>query len=177
MKDNIAIIGFMGAGKTTVGKILAARIGWNFFDLDRIIELSEDRTINDIFTYDGERYFRDVETKIILKIISNNKNCIFACGGGAVLRKENMYAVKKKCCIVYLAVSAEEAAARLAGSTERPLVRDGDQKRKISMLLNKRLHYYEKYAEITIGNGSLTPEEAAEKIIDKLRKYGYSIKT
>lgn len=171
MKDNIAIIGFMGSGKTTVGKILAARMGWNFFDLDRIIELSEDRTINDIFDDDGERHFRDVETKIILKTISNNKDCIFACGGGTVLRKENMYAVKKKCRIVYLAVSAEAAAARLAGSAERPLVRDRDQKRKIPELMDKRRHYYEKYAEITIRNVSLAPEEAAERIIYKLRNY------
>ncbi len=177
MKDNIAIIGFMGSGKTTVGKILAARMEWNFFDLDRIIELSEGRTINDIFRDDGERYFRDVETKIIIKTISNNKDCIFACGGGAVLRKENMYAVKKKCCIVYLAVSAEEAAARLDGSTERPLIQDRDPKSKISGLLKKRLGYYEKYAEISIRNETLTPEEAAEKIINKIKEYDTPLKT
>ncbi len=170
MKDNIAIIGFMGSGKTTVGKILAARMDWNFFDLDRIIELSEGRTINDIFNDDGERYFRDVETKIILKTISDNKDCIFACGGGAVLRKENMYAVKKKCCIVYLAVSAEEAAARLTGSNERPLVDHGDRKRKIEELLVKRLPVYEKYAEITIDSEGADPGETAGKIIDIIKE-------
>ena len=79
MKANIAIIGFMGSGKSTVGEVLAERIGYNFFDLDKIIELTEGRTVNEIFLQNKEEYFRDIESKIIRKIIKN-KNCVFACG-------------------------------------------------------------------------------------------------
>lgn len=172
MKENIAITGFMGSGKTTAGKILAGKLGWNFFDLDRIIELSENRSISDIFETDGERYFRDVETKIILKTVKDNKNCIFACGGGAVLRKENMRSLRKKCHIVYLAVSPEEAAARLNGSGERPLIRGRDRKKNISDLLKKRLPAYERYAEIIIDSEDLTPEETADKILDIINERG-----
>ena len=168
MKDNIALTGFMGSGKTTVGEILANKLGWKFFDLDRIIELSENRKISDIFNQDGEAYFREIESSIIKKTISNNKNCIFACGGGAVLKGENMSIIGKKCHIIYLMISPREAAKRLKYSIDRPLLPDKDKEKEISGLLGNRLVLYEKYAEITIDNNSLSSEEAADHIINKL---------
>ncbi len=93
-KENISLIGFMGSGKTTIGKLLAERTGYLFIDLDRIIELSESKTINEIFTCSGEEYFREIESKIIKKVYFNNK-CVFACGGGVILRGENMKLIRK----------------------------------------------------------------------------------
>jgi len=168
MKENIAITGFMGSGKTTVGKILAKKLGWSFFDLDRIIELSEDRKIPDIFTQDGEKYFRKTESRIIKKTIGGNKNCVFSCGGGVVLKGENMGAIGKKCHIVYLMISPQEAAKRLKDSADRPLLLNKDKEKEISDLLGKRLESYKKYAEITIDNNNLLPEKAADLIISKL---------
>jgi shikimate kinase len=168
MKKNIAITGFMGSGKTTVGKILANKLGWSFFDLDRIIELSENKKIADIFSQDGEKYFREIESKIIKKAIINNKNCVFACGGGVVLKGENMSAIGKKCHIVYLMISPQEAVKRLKDAADRPLLLNKDKEKEISSLLDKRLEFYEKYSEIIIDNNSLSPEEAAGLIINKL---------
>ena len=167
MKDNIAIIGFMGSGKTTVGEILAERLEYRFFDLDRLIEVSEGRSIKDIFTEDGEEYFRNIESKIIRKIIKNN-NCVFACGGGAILRRENMRMIASRSDVVYLMISPSEAVKRLSGSTERPLISIEERNKKISELLNKRSSLYLKYAEIIINNEKLTPEEAADTIIKRI---------
>ncbi len=86
---NISIIGFMGSGKSTVGRILAEKLDLLFIDLDNIIELSEESLINNIFDRHGEKYFRDIESGIVRKIYKNI-NCIFACGGGVVNRRENM---------------------------------------------------------------------------------------
>jgi shikimate kinase len=168
MKDNIAITGFMGSGKTTVGKILAEKLGWSFFDLDRIIELSENRKIVDIFSQDGEKYFRETESKVIKKTVSSNKNCVFACGGGVVIKGENMSTIGKKCHIVYLMISPREAAKRIKDSTDRPLLLNKNKEKEISDLLDKRLELYKKYAEITINNNNLSPEETADLIINKL---------
>jgi shikimate kinase len=170
MKENIAIIGFMGSGKTTVGEILAKKLGWSFFDLDRIIELSENRKIAEIFNRDGEDYFRDLESKIIRKTISNNKNCVFACGGGVVLKGENMRAIGNKCHIAYLMVSPREAANRLKKTTDRPLLQNKDSEKEISELLRNRLGLYEKYAEITIDTDISPPKRAADQIKNKLEK-------
>jgi shikimate kinase len=175
MKENIAITGFMGSGKTTVGKILANKLGWSFFDLDRVIELSENRKIAEIFNKDGEEYFRKTESRIIKKTISVNKNCVFACGGGVVLKGENMSAIGKKCHIVYLMISPREAAKRLKDASDRPLLLNKDKEKGISDLLDKRLELYEKYAEIIIDNNSLLPEEASDLIINKLNKKDFSL--
>jgi len=90
---NISLIGFMGSGKSTIGEILAGRLGFIFIDLDRIIELSEEREIKDIFKRDGEKYFRELETKVTGKIYKNKK-CIFA--WGRCSKKKRKYACNKK---------------------------------------------------------------------------------
>jgi shikimate kinase len=167
MKDNIAIIGFMGSGKTTVGKILAERLGFLFFDLDNLIELSEERTIKDIFKESGEDYFRDIESDIVRRII-NNKKCVFACGGGVILRSENMRLITRKSDIVYLMISPSEAVKRLSGSIERPLLPDEDRYKRISDLFKKRSTLYSRYAEITVNNVGISSESAVEKILEEV---------
>ena len=86
---NISIIGFMGSGKSTLGRILAEKLDLVFIDLDNIIELSEKSLIKDTFERKGEKYFRDIESRVFRKIYKN-KIFIFACGGGVVTRRENM---------------------------------------------------------------------------------------
>jgi len=108
MKNNISLIGVIGSGKTNIGRLISNKMNYLFFDLDRIIELSEGRSINEIFKSDGESYFRDIESKIIKKIFSN-KHCVFACGGGVVLREENMGIINKKSQVVFLEISSREA--------------------------------------------------------------------
>ena len=129
-KENISLIGFMGSGKTTIGKLLAERTGYLFIDLDRIIELSESKTINEIFTCSGEEYFREIESKIIKKVYFNNK-CVFACGGGVILRGENMKLIRKNSTVFYLEISPREALNRLKGTSDRPLLQTSDKLRSI----------------------------------------------
>ncbi|MCL4415170.1 MAG: shikimate kinase, partial [Actinobacteria bacterium] len=138
---NISLIGFMGSGKTTVGKILAKRLNFLFIDLDKVIEIAEDRKVSEIFKYGGEKYFRDVESEVIKKIYIN-ENCVFACGGGVVERKENMDFIKKNSIIVYLSVSSGQAFERLKNAEDRPLLGDpsdlDSRKKTINNLISKR---------------------------------------
>jgi len=167
MKDNIAIIGFMGSGKTTIGRLLAHRLGHVFIDLDRVMELSEGRTINEIFEQKGEGYFRDIESEIIRKIVKN-KNCIFACGGGVVVKRENMINMARSCHVIYLRISPSEARDRLAGSKERPLLPEKKRQDAIERIFKKRSGLYCRYADITVDNEGIQPGETVEAIIRKM---------
>lgn len=169
MKNNVAIIGFMGSGKTTIGKLLAERLDYIFIDLDRLVEIAEDKTIKDIFNESGEGYFREIESSITRKII-NNKKCVFACGGGIILKKENMDKITDNCDIVYLKISEKEAFSRLIESTERPLIPEKEKEKEISDIFKKRKELYSKYGEIVIDNENILPEEAVNIIIEKLKK-------
>jgi len=168
LKDNISLIGFMGCGKTTIGRILSEELDYIFLDLDCIIEISEEKKINDIFRNNGERYFRDTESKVIRKII-NNKKCVFACGGGVILRKENMSIIKKNSMVVYLKISAEEAVNRLSGSTERPLISGSNSENRIRELLDKRSAMYSEFADIVINNQGRSPESTCREIIENYK--------
>jgi len=164
MKNNISLIGFMGSGKTTTGKMMADRLGYLFFDMDKLIEISEQRKINDIFKESGEEYFRNVESKILEKVVSN-KDCVFACGGGVVLREENMKIISKNSYVVYLMISPPEAIKRLSGSTNRPLLPDKNRDERIHELINTRSKLYSRYADIIINNEEISPEDTVNKII------------
>jgi shikimate kinase len=158
----------MGSGKTTVGKILAEKTGYLFIDLDRIVELSESKTINEIFRTSGEDYFREIESKIIKKVYLNN-GCIFACGGGVILRGENMDTIRKNSKVVYLDISPREALNRLRETDKRPLLKSNDRSKKITGLMTDRSSLYRKYSNIIIQNEGNSAEYAAEDIIKKLQ--------
>ena len=169
MKNNIALIGFMGSGKTTTGKILADRLGYLFFDIDELIEISEQSEIKDIFSKYGEKYFRDIESKILEKI-SSNKDCVFACGGGVILREKNMNTILKNSNVVYLKISPSEAIRRLSDSADRPLLPDKNRDKKIHELINIRSEKYCKYADIIVKNEGTSPEAAVENIMDRINR-------
>lgn len=168
MKDNISLIGFMGSGKTTIGQILANEMNYLFFDLDRVIELSESRSINEIFKSEDENYFRDTESKIIKKIFSN-EHCVFACGGGVVLRGENMSIINKKSLVVFLEISPREALKRLEDSSDRPLLKENGREATIKNLISQRKILYNKYADIVINNTGISPDKAADLILKKFK--------
>ncbi len=104
MKSSIALIGFMGTGKTAAGKALAERLGKEFIELDALIELKAGKTIPEIFQQDGEVIFRELEIGVT-KEVSQRKNAVIACGGGVVLNKINIDRLRKECLIVYLTAS------------------------------------------------------------------------
>jgi len=166
--ENISLVGFMGSGKSTVGKILAGRLRFIFIGLDKIIELSEEREIKDIFKRDGEKYFRELETKIIRKIYKNKK-CVFACGGGAVKRKENMNVIKNNSTVIYLDISAKNALDRLKDDKNRPLIDVENRKEVIEKLIGKRDRLYREYADIVVNGDKNKPEQTSNEIITRLK--------
>jgi shikimate kinase len=170
---NISLIGFMGSGKTTVGKILAEKLNFLFIDLDKVIELAEDKTISQIFKSGGEKYFRDVESEVVKKIYIN-ENCVFACGGGIVEREGNMDLIRQKSLIVYLYVSPRQAFDRLKDVEDRPILGNSSdmvfRKEIIYKLINKRDLLYKNNSNFNINTDNKNPELITEEILKKLQK-------
>ena len=169
LTKNIALIGFMGSGKSTVGRLLAESLGAEFTDGDTEIERVAEMTVSEIFEKCGEPHFRKLETETI-KRLSAIPNQIFSPGGGAVLNPENVKVLKEHCVVVYLNVSAEEVAERLADDDTRPLLAGGDKLTKIKERLTARLPIYMAAADIAVVCDGCTPEENCGKVIEMLKK-------
>ena len=168
---NIYIVGFMGTGKTAVGREVARSKKWRFLDLDELIELKEKAAIADIFAKKGEPYFRKLEKKV-LKEASAQKNFVVACGGGIVSDKDNINIMKETGIIVCLEASPEAILKRTSGYTHRPLLNVDDPKKQIGLLLKLRAPYYA-LADRAIDTSAISIAEAAGrilKIIPPIRK-------
>ena len=127
LKKNICLTGFMGSGKTSVGQILARMLGVNFWDSDAMLVQKLGMSIKAIFKCAGEEFFRDRETEMLAFLGRKSPgSCVIATGGGAVLRAENLAALRSNGVIVYLDVTAVEACRRLKGTDERPLLQGVD---------------------------------------------------
>lgn len=161
---NIALVGFMGTGKTVVAEELAKRLKMNFVDLDDLIERKEGKKINQIFAEKGEPYFRQVEKEIV-KEVSCQKAQVIACGGGVVLDEGNVQNLKRNGIMICLSARPEIILERTKGYIHRPLLNVEDPKRKIEELLRFRAPFYAK-ADYTIDTSVLTIEKVVEKIID-----------
>lgn len=148
IKNNIVLCGFMGCGKTTVGKALAELLQMDFIDLDLFIEEKEGKTVSEIFARHGEEYFRNAETEAA-RLLGSSDNKVIACGGGTVLKKENVEALKKNGSIFYLFTDADTVKARLKNDTSRPLLAK-DKENTINELLEKRKPIYEAAADFTV---------------------------
>ena len=156
MKDNIALIGFMGSGKTTVGKFLAKTMDMKFVDIDKVIESQEKKSINDIFQKKGQIYFRDLEREVISQESLKN-DCVIATGGGSILDNENIKRLKETSFIVFLNATIECLYLRLKDNTTRPILNDAEDKRKlIEELLEKRKFLYQISADYIIDINEYT---------------------
>lgn len=152
----------MGAGKTSVGKRLARRLGCSFVDLDDLIEEKEKRAITDIFAKDGEEYFRAVETAV-LKDTAKKQGIVAACGGGIVIVPENIAVMKATGTLICLTATADIILARTSKHRYRPLLNVSDPRKKIEELLHKRAPFYAK-ADYVIDTSLFSVQAAAEKI-------------
>ncbi len=170
MKTSIALIGFMGTGKTAVGKVLAAKLGKEFVELDSLIEQKAGKSIPEIFQQDGEIGFRELEIEVA-KEASNQKNTVITCGGGIVLYKINIDRLKKGCIIIYLTAAPDIILKRLSNDqNERPLLDLPDRASQIKGLLRFRQPFYESAADIKIDTSKLNTESVAERIMAKLKE-------
>jgi len=169
MKTSVALIGFMGTGKTAAGKMLAEKLGKGFVELDAYIEKKAGKTVTEIFK-DGEISFREMEIAAV-KEISKKKNQVIACGGGVVLNRINIDRLKQNAVIVYLTASPVVILRRTAGDTGRPLLNTPDRLQRIRDLLKMRRSLYERAADITISTSRSNVEAVVEEIIEKLKSY------
>lgn len=167
MMKNIILTGFMGTGKTAVGKELSRLLNMRLVDVDSEIEQNRKMKISDIFKNFGEPYFRDVETEMIRKL-ARTKNTVISTGGGAVLRAENMEVLRETGVIFCLCADPETIISRTRDSNDRPLLNVEDPLAKINELLTARMPFYEK-AGIVIDTNGKTPLEVAEEIADIFR--------
>ncbi len=162
---NIVLTGFMGAGKTTVGKALAEKTGMPVIDTDNKIEEDSGMEISDIFEKYGEPYFRELEKKAVSRV-SMLKNHIIVTGGGVVLNKENIKNLRRNGIIIYLHATPEIIYDRIKHTTHRPLLRCPDPLSKIKELLSSRAPFYEDN-DLTIDTSNLTIDEVVKEILDK----------
>jgi shikimate kinase len=164
---NIILTGFMGTGKTEVGKELSRLLNMKLIDVDTEIEKSKNMTINEIFKQFGESRFREIETEMIRKL-SEDKNCVISTGGGAVLKQENMDALRENGIVINLMATPETILKRTSNSDDRPLLQVENPLDRIKELLNFRRPFYEK-ADLMIDTEGKTPLQIAEEIIEKVK--------
>lgn len=173
MKKNIVLIGFMGTGKTTVGKRLAERLGLKFVDTDAVIEEVTGKSIAQIFKQDGPIRFRS-EEKLLARKLSDQEGLVIATGGGMVLDPENVELLSRKGILIRLTADREVLWSRLKGKKNRPLLNTGkgDLRETIDRLLEEREPAY-RVAEFTVDTGRDELNEVVEKIIDYLRERNF----
>jgi shikimate kinase len=159
---NIYLVGFMGTGKSSVGRELARSKKLSFVDLDELIELQQQRRISDIFAKDGEAYFRKLEKKALKQVATQDK-FVVACGGGIVLDAANIKLMKKTGILVCLTASCETILKRVSASTHRPILNVACPRQRIELLLKMRAPYYQQ-ADQTVETSDLSVKQVAAKI-------------
>jgi shikimate kinase len=166
---NIILIGYMGSGKSTVGKNLAMRKGYRFADTDEMIVKNEGKSINEIFSSQGEQEFRDMETRLLEQLIAEKKEgLVISTGGGMPLREENRKLLDMLGIVVYLKASARTIYDRIKGDTTRPLLQCDNPRQKINDMIEQRGPIYEESASVTINVDSMKQSEVADEIIRRI---------
>jgi shikimate kinase len=168
---SIVLIGYRGTGKTTVGRILADRLGWSFVDADDDIEAAAGCSIAEVFTREGEAGFRQREARVVADLCRRESHVV-SLGGGAVLRDENRAAIRAAGHVVWLTASPATILGRIAGdaatSARRPKLTTRGGLPEIEELLAKRRPMYEECATITIDTEGHAPDQIAALILDSL---------
>lgn len=163
---NLYLVGMMGAGKTTVGRLLATQLGYSFVDTDTVITQVARQSITQLFAEKGEPAFRQLESKVLAQVCAYTYLAI-ATGGGIVLRREN-WSYLRHGLIVWLDVPAELIYARLAQDTTRPLLQDAEPLAKLQTLLEQRQPLYAQ-ADLRVPvTNEETPEQIATRVLEKI---------
>jgi shikimate kinase len=164
---NLALIGFMGAGKTSVGRLVAEQLHFDYLDTDDLIVSRAGRTIAEIFKTDGEPAFRALECQTVGELTSRTKTVI-ATGGGLPVNPANLASLKTHALVVCLWASPEKIWERVKGQTHRPLLHDPDPQKKIRDLLAAREQFY-KQADVLVNTDIRSAREVAQQVVHHFR--------
>jgi shikimate kinase len=164
---NIALIGFMGAGKTSVGRLVADQLHFDYLDTDEIIQTQQGRTIAEIFSADGEPAFRKMEQELVGELAARTKTVI-ATGGGLPMNPQNFVSLKTHALVVCLWASPEKIWERVKNQTHRPLLHDADPQNKIRELLAAREPFY-RQADVLLNTELRSVREVAQQVVHQFR--------
>ncbi len=164
---NIALIGFMGTGKTSVGRIVAEQLRFDYLDTDELIQSATGRTIPEIFKTDGETRFRELEEKVVAEISTRTKTVI-ATGGGLPVNPKNLASLKSHALVVSLWSSPEKIWERVRHQGHRPLLHDENPQAKIRELLAAREPFY-KQADVLLNTELRSVREVAQQVVHQFR--------
>ena len=169
IEQNIFLIGFMGAGKSTIAKVLQRELGMELVEMDERIVKEQGMSINDILAQKGEDGFRDIESQLVIDI-GKNKNSIVSCGGGVVVRPQNVENMKKSGKIVFLTATPETILKRVKNGKDRPLLNGHMNVEYISELMEKRRQMYEDAADVKVSTDGKTVGEICTEIIQAITR-------
>jgi shikimate kinase len=164
---NIALIGFMGTGKTSVGRIVAEQLHFDYLDTDELIQTATGKTISEIFKTDGEKKFRELEEKIVGEISARTKTVI-STGGGLPVNPKNLASLKTHALVVSLWSSPEKIWERVRHQSHRPLLHDENPQAKIRELLAARAPFY-KQADVLLNTDLRSVREVAQQVVHQFR--------
>lgn len=168
---NIFLIGYMGTGKSTVAAYMAKQYGMEVMEMDQMIVEQEGMSISDIFAKHGENYFRDVETKLLVEIQTQD-NKVVSCGGGVVLREQNVEEMRKGGHIVLLSAKAETILERVKDDNSRPLLQGNKNIAFINDMLEQRRPKYESAADVVIQTDGKQVADICNEISEQITKMG-----
>ena len=167
--QNIVFIGFMGSGKTSIGRLVAKKLGFEFVDTDAVVVERAGMQVPEIFAGPGEGWFRDQETFALESMEILNRSVI-STGGGIVLREENRTLLRSLGFVVWLTASEDVIFDRVSRNKRRPLLQTGDPRKTVQELLAKRLKFYQSVSRFTLDTTELSHEKAAEAVIAEARR-------
>lgn len=163
---SIVLVGMMGAGKSTIGRRLSARLALPFLDADAEIELAHDMPIPDIFAKYGEAYFRDGEVRVIARLL-NNGPAVIATGGGAVMRQETRDRIREKAISIWLKADSDIIMRRVKRRSDRPLLQTADPEATVERLIREREPVYSQ-ADVTVWSRDVPHEKIVDECMEAL---------
>jgi shikimate kinase len=178
-KRIIYFTGFMGSGKSTIGPILANTLGWDFFDLDKVIEKKAGKKVRVLFEENGEDYFRKIETETLKELSAAPGRLIVSLGGGTIANEENLKILKSTGTIIYLKITQKAAFERLKFKRDRPALIDKNSEDiyednlsdKINKMIKSRAKFYEQ-ADFTISSDSSSVGKTVDTIVKIIKEAG-----
>jgi len=171
-RRNVVLTGFMATGKSSVGRRLAVRLGYEFLDLDPLIEAKAGMPIPQIFTTQGEAIFRELEARMVEQAATRT-GCVIATGGGAIVDPRNLEILKRSGVVIALTASPDVILSRIGGGDDRPMLRGGEKRERIRLLLKERALAYAR-ADLIVDTSDRTMDEVVDHLVSLLTRFRVS---